>query len=77
MTRTTVRTDLSAKVWKVVAAAGQTLEADDPIIILESMKMEIPVPAPSLCRVVEILVNEGDTVRDGDPVAVVEIRISV
>lgn len=76
MTRTTVRTELSAKVWKVVASAGQTLAADDPILILESMKMEIPVPAPGPCRVVEILVQEGDTVREGDSVAFIETSVS-
>ena len=58
--------------WKTVAV-GATLGEDDPIIVLESMKMEIPVPAPAACTIVEILVAEGDTVAEGQIVAVVEI----
>ena len=72
MKRTTIASEITGKVWKIEAAAGSKLAEDDPIVILESMKMEIPVSAPIDCTVVEILVAEGDTVAEGQAVAVVE-----
>jgi acetyl-CoA carboxylase biotin carboxyl carrier protein len=68
----TVKTDITGKVWKIEASTGDRLSEDQPILILESMKMEIPVAAPLDCTVVEILVAEGDSVTEGDPVARVE-----
>ncbi|MBL9010504.1 MAG: biotin/lipoyl-binding carrier protein [Alphaproteobacteria bacterium] len=72
MKRTTIASEITGKVWKIEAAAGSKLAEDDPIVILESMKMEIPVSAPIDCTVVEILVAEGDTVAEGQAVAVIE-----
>lgn len=72
MARSTVRTEITGKVWKVMASVGDKLAEDAPIVILESMKMEIPVPAPLDCTVLEILVKEGDAVTEGDPVAHIE-----
>ncbi len=72
MARSTVRTEITGKVWKVMSSAGDKLAEDAPIVILESMKMEIPVPAPLDCTVLEILVKEGDSVTEGDPVAHIE-----
>ena len=72
MKRTTIASEITGKVWKIEAVAGAKLAEDDPIVILESMKMEIPVSAPIDCTVVEILVAEGDTVAEGQAVAVVE-----
>lgn len=64
-----VKADVTGKVWKIEAAPGDALEEEDPIIILESMKMEIPVSAPTDGKVVEILVEEGDPVKEGQTVA--------
>ena len=72
MSRSTVKTEITGKVWKITAEKGQRLAEDEPIVILESMKMEIPVPAPLDCTVVDILVAEGDTVTEGDVIAYVE-----
>ncbi|NOT41079.1 MAG: biotin/lipoyl-binding carrier protein [Alphaproteobacteria bacterium] len=72
MPRSTVKTEITGKVWKVVAEKGQRLAEDEPIVILESMKMEIPVLAPLDCTVVDILVGEGDTVAEGDVIAHIE-----
>ena len=72
MSRSTVKTEITGKVWKITAEKGQRLSEDDPIVILESMKMEIPVPAPLDCTVVEILVAEGDSVTEGDVIAHIE-----
>lgn len=63
--------EVTGKVWKIVAPVGTAVAADDPIVILESMKMEIPVLAPCAGTVKEIRFGEGDPVNEGDVVAVV------
>jgi urea carboxylase len=72
MTTQTIRSEITGTVWKIVAQAGDALEADDTIMILESMKMEIPVVAPEAGRLVKLLVAEGVPVREGQEVAVFE-----
>jgi acetyl-CoA carboxylase biotin carboxyl carrier protein len=72
MTTQTIRSEISGTVWKIVVEAGDALAADDTIMILESMKMEIPVVAPEAGRVVKLLVEEGASVREGQEVAVFE-----
>ena len=64
--------EMVANVWKVVAAPGATVSAGDPLVILESMKMEIPVESPLDGTVKEIPVLEGGVVQEGDVIAVVE-----
>ena len=56
---------------KVEVEVGQTVAADDAVVILESMKMEIPVLAEVAGRVAEISVSAGDVVNDGDPLVVI------
>lgn len=51
---------------------GDHVDAEDVLLILESMKMEIPVEAPIDGTITELLVAEGDQVTEGDPVSVVE-----
>lgn len=65
----TIRAEIGASVWKVVAAPGTALAEDEPILILESMKMEIPILAPRAGVVVAILVAEGEQVEEGQAVA--------
>ena len=60
-----LKTDITGSVWKVLKSPGDRVEEDEPILIMESMKMEIPVAAPEPGVVKEILVKEGDTVGDG------------
>ena len=67
-----VSAEMVANVWKVLVAAGDTVLAGDPLAILESMKMEIPVESPLAGTVREVRVQEGDTVQEGDVIAVVE-----
>jgi urea carboxylase len=69
MTTQTIRSEVTGTVWKVVVEAGDRLEADDTLMVLESMKMEIPVIAPEDGRVIEILVAEGAAVREGQDLA--------
>jgi acetyl-CoA carboxylase biotin carboxyl carrier protein len=64
-----VKSEITGKVWKVIAPAGTELESDDVIIVIESMKMEIPIAAPGKGVVAEILVAEGDDVVEGQLVA--------
>jgi acetyl-CoA carboxylase biotin carboxyl carrier protein len=61
--------EVAGKVWKIEARPGATLAADDVILILESMKMEIPVVAPAAGKLTELNVKEGDMVNEGDAVA--------
>jgi acetyl-CoA carboxylase biotin carboxyl carrier protein len=67
-----IRAEMVANVWKVVAAPGDNVDDGDTLVILESMKMEIPVLAESAGVVAEIAVNEGDVVQEGDLIARVE-----
>ncbi len=67
-----IRAEMVANVWKVVAATGDRVDDGDTLVILESMKMEIPVLAESAGVVAEIAVNEGDVVQEGDLIARVE-----
>ncbi len=66
-----VRAELTATVWKVVAEVGSVVAAGDELLILESMKMEIPVTAPEGGTLAEMNVAEGDAVAEGDVLAVV------
>jgi acetyl-CoA carboxylase biotin carboxyl carrier protein len=67
-----IRAEMVANVWKVVAASGDTVAEGDTLVILESMKMEIPVLAESDGTVAQLAVNEGDVVQEGDLIAVIE-----
>jgi biotin carboxyl carrier protein len=68
-----VLSDLNAKVWKVEVSIGDTVDAEATLIILESMKTEIPIDAPKGGRVKAILVNEGDAVEEGQTVAILDV----
>ena len=72
MARSEVRSEIGGRVWKLEARVGDRVAADDAILILESMKMEIPVSAPVAGRILEIRVAETDLVEEGQVVAVIE-----
>ena len=67
-----VLSEIPGTVFKIEVEAGDEVAEDDPVVVLESMKMEIPVGAPSAGRVSEILVEEGEAVEEGQEVAVIE-----
>jgi acetyl-CoA carboxylase biotin carboxyl carrier protein len=67
-----VRAEMVANVWKVVVAQGDSVADGDTLVILESMKMEIPVLAESDGTVSALHVSEGDVVQEGDVLAVIE-----
>ncbi|QGG94524.1 biotin/lipoyl-binding carrier protein [Actinomarinicola tropica] len=67
-----VRAELSANVWQVRVEVGQTVALDDDVVVLESMKMEIPVGAPVAGTVAEVRVAPEDKVVDGTVLAVID-----
>jgi acetyl-CoA carboxylase biotin carboxyl carrier protein len=67
-----VRAEMVANVWKVVAAEGDTVADGDTLVILESMKMEIPVLAEDSGTLTKLAVAEGDVVQEGDLIAVIQ-----
>jgi acetyl-CoA carboxylase biotin carboxyl carrier protein len=67
-----IRAEMVANVWKVVKSTGDMVTEGDTLVILESMKMEIPVVAESNGTVRQIAVNEGDVVQEGDLIAVLD-----
>ncbi len=60
-----------ANVWRVLVSPGDTVAAGDALVILESMKMEIPVESPVDGTISEVRVEEGGVVQEGDVIAVV------
>ena len=66
-----IRAEMVANVWKVVAKPGDAVAEGDTLVILESMKMEIPVVAETDGTLAELAVNEGDVVQEGDLIAVI------
>ena len=67
-----VRAELTATVWKVVTEEGATVAEGDELVILESMKMELPVVATVAGTLKEMRVSEEDRISEGDVVAVIE-----
>jgi acetyl-CoA carboxylase biotin carboxyl carrier protein len=67
-----VRAEMVANVWKVVATEGDTIADGDTLVILESMKMEIPVLAEGAGTLTKLAVAEGDVVQEGDLIAVIQ-----
>jgi len=67
-----VKAHITGMVFQITSKVGDSLAAGDPVIVLESMKMEIPVEAPRAGTVKEIKVAEGQTVQEGDTVAVLD-----
>ncbi len=67
-----IEAHITGTVWKVEVAVGDTIEEGDTVVILESMKMEMPVEAEDEGTVKEILVKEGQSVSEGDALVVLE-----
>ena len=67
-----VKSEIAGNVWKIQTKPGDRIEVEGEIMILESMKMEIPVLAPRAGTIKAFLVAEGDTVAEGQPVATLD-----
>jgi biotin carboxyl carrier protein len=72
MAKIEVTSEVTGNVWKVQAKVGDVLAEEDVIMILESMKMEIPVEAPAAGKLVELSVAEEDSVDEDQVVAIIE-----
>ena len=68
-----VTSEIAGQVWKVVASIGDELAEDDVIIILESMKMEIPILAPRAGKLAALHVSEEDIISEDQAVADLEV----
>ncbi len=67
-----VRADMVANVWKVLVTEGDTVADGDTLVILESMKMEIPIVAGTDGTLTAMHVAEGDVVQEGDLIATID-----
>jgi acetyl-CoA carboxylase biotin carboxyl carrier protein len=69
---TEVEAQIAGNVWKIEKTVGDTVEEEEVILVIESMKMEIPVEAPRSGRIAEIRVAEGDSIEEGAILVVIE-----
>jgi acetyl-CoA carboxylase biotin carboxyl carrier protein len=72
MAKVLVESEMTGSVWKILVQVGSEVSEGETLIIIEAMKMEIPVIAPESGRVVSLLVKEGDMIAEGDTVAELE-----
>ena len=68
---TEVEAQIAGNLWKIEKAVGDAVKTDDVIMIIESMKMEIPVEAPCDGTISEIRVAEGDSIEEGKILAMI------
>ncbi|MGB0646215.1 MAG: acetyl-CoA carboxylase biotin carboxyl carrier protein subunit [Bradymonadia bacterium] len=67
-----IKAHITGTVWKIEAAVGDVLDEDDVVMILESMKMEMPIESPADGKILTITVAEGEPVQEGQVVATLE-----
>jgi biotin carboxyl carrier protein len=67
-----IKAELAGNLWKIVVREGQQVQAEETLMILESMKMEIPITSPAAGRVTKIHAREGETVQEGQLLAEVD-----
>lgn len=71
MSTSQLLSQVTGSVWEISVAPGQRLEPGDTVMVMESMKMEIPLLCEDGGTVVEILVAQGEAIAEGQPVAVI------
>ena len=72
MTRKEILSEVSGKVWKIEAREGAEIGEEEPVMIIDSMKMEIPILTTESGRIIELLVKEDDPVTEGQVVATID-----
>ena len=72
MSRVVVKSEVAGNMWKIETTVGSVVAEEDQLMILESMKMEIPSVATAAGKVTEILVAAGDPIAEEQPVLVIE-----
>ena len=73
MTTERIKSEITGTVWKLLVAEGDTVQLESELMILESMKMEIPVESPVAGRVHTILVGEGEAVDEDQDLVIIEL----
>ena len=73
MAKKEVNSDITGSVWKILKQPGDHVDEEDQLLILESMKMEIPVLANAKGTISSILVREGESVAEGQVLAILEV----
>ena len=73
MSKQQLKSEVTGSIWTIETAVGQALEEGHTVLIIESMKMEIPLVAEDGGTLVEILVAEGDAIVEGQVLAIVEL----
>ena len=68
-----IRAHITGNLWKIVVAEGQTVVEEDTLVIMESMKMEMPIESPVKGLVRKIFASEGASVREGDVIMILEV----
>lgn len=71
MARSIIKSDITGTVWKIEVSKGDSVDEEGVLMILESMKMEIPVAASDAGVVLDVLVKEGEAIREGQDLVVV------
>lgn len=69
---TVVKAHITGTVWKIEVKEGDQVDDEQELVIIESMKMEMPVEAPEAGRVAKIAVEEGQSVEEGDVLITLE-----
>ena len=73
MSDVTIKSEVTGSVWRVLVSEGASVDEDQTLIVVESMKMEIPITASDSGEVVSILVKEGDPIAEGVPVVTIRV----
>ena len=74
MNEIAVQSEITGMVWKVLVAVGEEVFQDQELVILESMKMEIPVVSPVSGTVLAVNVQEGASVQEGTAVVTISVK---
>ena len=74
MAKVEVESEVTGNVWKILVEEGSKVTSGDVVMILESMKMEIPVEAPADGTITELLVQEEDQVEEDQVVATIDVN---
>ncbi|UHL65455.1 acetyl-CoA carboxylase biotin carboxyl carrier protein subunit [Paralcaligenes sp. KSB-10] len=72
MTRKEILSEVSGKVWKIEVQEGAAIGEEEPVMIIDSMKMEIPILTTESGRIAQLLVKEDDPVTEGQVVAIID-----
>ncbi|GAB2910824.1 acyl-CoA carboxylase biotin carboxyl carrier protein subunit [Paralcaligenes ginsengisoli] len=72
MTRKEILSEVSGKVWKIETQEGAAIGEEEPVMIIDSMKMEIPILTTESGRIAQLLVKEDDPVTEGQVVAIID-----